>query len=222
MSASAEEPAAADHIAMLLHNHAAAASARRHGVGLFRTVLSDVRRAGGRVFAGSVALSLLGVVLTVAQVAVGALVLDALVDGHGAGLGPVGVPLAVLAALTVLGLAAAAAAGQLERLLGQLVLRDIERRILDVTAGVPLSAYETPAFLTLLTRVEHNAVAKPLAMVHGLVALTTGLAASLGLGVVLASVDPVLIPLLAVTALPGRREPPRQQAGVRLRRGERH
>lgn len=214
MASSVEESTTADHIAMVLHNHAAAASARRHGFGLVRTVFGDVRRAGAWVFSASVALSLAGVVLTIAQVLVGSLALDALVEGQGTGLGPVGVPLAVLAGLTVLGLVAGSATAQLERLLGQLVLRDTERRILDVTARVPLESYETPAFLTLLTRVEHNAVAMPLAMVHGLIALTTGLAATAGLGLVLASVDPALLPLLAVTALPvvvvnrlgGRRE----------------
>jgi hypothetical protein len=84
-----EESTPADHIAMVLHNHAAAASARRHGFGLVRSVFRDVHRAGGRVFVGSVVLAVVGVVLTVAQVVVGSWVLDALVaDPGGAGLGP--------------------------------------------------------------------------------------------------------------------------------------
>lgn len=198
-----EESAQTDHIAMVLHNHAAAASARRHGLGLVRQVLRDVHRAGGRVFVGSVVFAVAGVVLTVAQVVAGSWVLNALVaDAGGTGLGAVGVPLAVLACLTVLGLVVSSLTTQQERLLGQLVLRDTDRRILDVTTRVPLESYETPAFLTLLTRIEHNAVAQPLAMVHGVIALTTGGAAALGLGVVLASVDPVLLPLLALTAVP--------------------
>jgi ATP-binding cassette subfamily B protein len=201
--APSEESTHADHIAMVLDNHAAAASARQHGFGLVRSVVRDVHRAGGRVFVVSVALSVAGVVLTVAQVVVGSWVLDVLVaDPGGAGLGPVGVPLAVLAGLTVLGLAVGSAGTQQERLLGQLVLRDVDRRILDVTTRVPLECYETPAFLTLLTRVEHNAVAQPLAMVRGLIVLTTGTAAALGFGLVLASIDPLLLPLLMVTAVP--------------------
>jgi ATP-binding cassette subfamily B protein len=201
--AASEESTQADHIAMVLHNHAAAASARRHGLGLVRSVFRDVHRAGGRVFVGSVLLAVAGVVLTVAQVLAGSWVLDALVaDPGGTGLGAVGVPLAVLAGLTVVGLAVGSLTTQQERLLGQLVLRDTDRRILDVTTRVPLESYETPAFLTLLTRIEHNAVAQPLAMVHGLIALTTGGAAAMGLGVVLASVDPILLPLLALTAVP--------------------
>ena len=201
--AAAEESTPADHIAMVLHNHAAAASARRHSFGLVRSVVRDVHRAGGRVFVASVVLSVAGVVLTVAQVVASSWVLDALVaDPGGAGLGSVGVPLAVLAGLTVLGLVAGSLSTQQERLLGQLVLRDTDRRILDVTTRVPLESYETPAFLTLLTRIEHNAAAQPLAMVHGLIALVTGGAAALGLGLVLASVDPTLLPLLALTAVP--------------------
>jgi hypothetical protein len=66
MASSVEESTTADHIAMVLHNHASAASARRHGFGLVRTVFDDVRRAGGWVFSASVALSLAGVVLTIA------------------------------------------------------------------------------------------------------------------------------------------------------------
>src|SRR5436309_830520 len=139
---------------MVLHNHAAAASTRRHRFAVISTVVADIRRAGGRVFLGSVVLSLAGVVLTLAQVVVGAHVLDALVDGTGRDLGSIALPLAALAGLTVLGLAVGAAATQRQRLLGELMLRDTERRILDVTTRVPLEAYETPTFLTLLTRVE--------------------------------------------------------------------
>jgi ATP-binding cassette subfamily B protein len=208
-----EESTATDHIAMVLHNHAEAATGR-HRFAVLRTVLADVRRAGGRAFLTSMALSLTGVVLTVAQVVVGARLLDVLVDGTGSDLTPVVLPLAVLAGLTVLGLVVGSATTQQQRLLNELMLRDTERRILDVTTRVPLEAYETPEFLTLLTRVEHNAVAKPLAMVNGLIMLVTGLAGAAGLSLVLTAIDPLLLPLLALTALPvvlvnragGRRE----------------
>jgi hypothetical protein len=192
--------AGTDHVAMVLHNRRAGTDCGF--IGLVRTVLADFRRSGARTLAVLTGLSLASVAITLAQVLVGASALDGLTEGGIRDLATLAEPLVALAILTVFGLAVGSATTQVERLLGQQVLRDTERRILDITTTVPLAAYESPEFLTLLTRVLHNAVIKPLDLVRGVIAVLTGTAAVFGLGLVLIGFDPLLLPLLAATALP--------------------
>lgn len=191
-----------DGVDLVLHNRRSRGSGRHLG-GLLADATSAVWHAARGPFVVSLLLTVLVAATSIGQVLVGAALLDALLAaGDQVRLGPLLPPILVLAGLTVAGLALGAAAGQVQRLLGELVLRDTERRILGVTTRVPLDAYETPEFVTRLARVEMNAMTQPLDVVRAIIGLVSGLVASAGLAVVLIAIEPLLLPLLVLTALP--------------------
>jgi ATP-binding cassette subfamily B protein len=90
----------------------------------------------------------------------------------------------------------------LQRLLAQNVLRRATADMLDVTSRVDIEAYEDDAFFGHLKRVETNGLTKPMEVVQALVQLFSGALTSLLLVGYVATVEPWLIPLLVVTALP--------------------
>jgi ATP-binding cassette subfamily B protein len=164
---------------------------------------------GRTLWAVLVALSVGSALLTLAQlVVIRELVTQLLtVTGPGgqggAGLGARTV-FALLAFVAVTG-AAQAMSGisrLLQRLLAQLVLRRATDEMLEVTSSVDVEAYEDGAFFGHLKRVETNGLTKPMEVVQALVQLFSGALASVLLIAYVASVEPLLVPLLAVTAIP--------------------
>jgi ATP-binding cassette subfamily B protein len=111
---------------------------------------------------------------------------------------PWAVAVAVLAALLFF---ASAVQRERQQILGELVSRHIEERVLDVAAAVRLEAFEAPDFHNRLQRVR-NAGHQSMNLVFGL----SGLAgAALGVGgvvVALIALQPILIPLLVLVFLP--------------------
>lgn len=108
----------------------------------------------------------------------------------------------VVALLSVLGLVMSNASVQLRRYLGQLVTRRTSRAVLDVTARVPLTTFESQAFYDHVQRVDANALNKPLDIVNSVVNLLASSLTIIGLAAVVATTAPYLIPALALTALP--------------------
>ncbi|MGQ0574120.1 MAG: ABC transporter ATP-binding protein [Pseudonocardia sp.] len=201
MAAAAREHAEPDHD-VVLRNKQARRSVRGFGE-LGREALATVWRAARGPFLATVALTLVTTGIAIAQVLVTKDLLDELLAGGNAlRVATVLGPVLALAGLTAAAFAVGAATVQVQRVLGERVMRDSHRRMLAVTTTVPLDAYETPWFFNYLVRVESNALTKPVELVRAVVTLVAALAAAVGLGAVLAGIEPLLLPLLAATALP--------------------
>ena len=125
--------------------------------------------AGRRDFLVSTGLQAVGGLGIAVQLLLGQRALAALLEagrggGSVAGVLPWAVAVAVVA--TVL-FSASAVQRERQQILGELVARHVEERVLDVAAAVELEAFETPAFHNRLQRVRTNAH-QPLNLVFGL------------------------------------------------------
>ncbi|MFB9378508.1 ABC transporter ATP-binding protein [Kineococcus gynurae] len=163
------------------------------------------RRAAPREFALTLGLQLLGATLLGVQVLVGRWALQEILAGDGkAGTDLRGAvaPLALLAAVALVGSFSGAIRQQRLRLLGELVQRAIWARLLDVSTTVDLTTYEDARFYDRLQRVTTNAISRPLAVAQGLVGIVGGSVGAVGLGVSLWIISPVLLPLLVLAAVP--------------------
>jgi ATP-binding cassette subfamily B protein len=103
------------------------------------------------------------------------------------------------AVATVAALLFFASAVQRERqqILGELVSRHVEERVLDVATAVELEAFETPAFHNRLQRIRSN-MHQPLNLVYGLSGLASAAVGVVGVLIALLALQPVLIPLLVL------------------------
>lgn len=110
-------------------------------------------------------------------------------------------PLLGIAVVTALMACVAAVSGQLQRLVGEQVLRASWNTVLDVTSEVDLMTYEQPSFFEELHRVELSAIQRPIELARGLVSLIGGFFGVLVLGVVLVRISP-LLPLVLVVGAP--------------------
>lgn len=141
--------------------------------------------------------------LVVTQLILGREVLRDLLHGPSSTIG-----LSVLAPLLGLALATSAlqALGTLtlqqQRLLGEAVTRDVNASVLRIAARADLRLFEDARFHDLLQRVQTFAIGRPLEVTTGLVTVGTGLITTLGLLGVLTVINPLLLPLLALTSVP--------------------
>jgi ATP-binding cassette subfamily B protein len=74
--------------------------------------------------------------------------------------------------------------------------------VLGVTTSVDLATFESPTFFDELQRVEANALARPVTLLQGLVALLGGLISTVGICFALLAIAPILLPILLVSGLP--------------------
>jgi ATP-binding cassette subfamily B protein len=142
------------------------------------------------------ALSLGGQVLAVRQF------LDAILQlgkGSGASLWLWGLVLCGLTAATAI---LSTTQGFLQRLLGEQVARSMWGRVLDVATTVDLRHFESPQFFNALQRVQTSALTRPYQVTQGLLSMLGSTLASVGVGVALASINPLLLPLLILGGLP--------------------
>jgi len=176
----------------------------RQTAGVVGPALRLVVRAAPRLAATALTLQLLAGVLATVQLLVLKRVLDVVLrlDRPGASVRPVVVPLALLALATATSSVATAVLPRLQRLLGELVSREVWGRLLDVGQRVPLESFDTPAFYDRLQRVQDHALDKPVATTTALISLVGNSVASVGLIGVLLSVSWTLLPLVAVAGLP--------------------
>jgi ATP-binding cassette subfamily B protein len=95
-----------------------------------------------------------------------------------------------------------AAQSELGRVLAELVTRDAYGRVLDVATRVDLAAFESADFFDRMERAEQNGQARPTQMVTGFTGLLGTSVAIVGIGAVLLSLEPLLLPMLFASCLP--------------------
>lgn len=170
---------------------------------LVRDSVRLVRQADGPLFWLTSAGRLAGAGVLALQVVAVKLVLDAVLDvSDGADGTVVVLPIVLLAGASALtALLSAVMTNQL-RLLAELVTRGTWRRLLDVSTRVDLIQFDHPAFYDRLQRVQLSAMSRTFSLTQGLLSVLGGAAGSLGLTVVVLTIEPLLLPLLLVAALP--------------------
>lgn len=109
---------------------------------------------------------------------------------------------AALVAVSITVTLVTAAQSELGRVLAELVTRDAYGRVLDVATHVDLAAFESADFFDRMERAEQNGQTRPTQMVTGFIGLLGTSVAVLGVGGVLLSIEPLLLPLLLASSLP--------------------
>ena len=120
----------------------------------------------------------------------------------GAGVGAVLPELLLLTAVTA-GLGFLAAIGRvISEILAELTSRHAQAQIIEVACAVELEAYDTSAFHNRLLRASMGGQFRPWQIVEGLVGLAGALVAVLGITGALLALEPWLVPLVLVAAVP--------------------
>ena len=163
-----------------------------------------VRRAAPREFALSVALRVVNGVALGALLLVGERALQAILDGSatGASLEHLLSPVIGLMALVVAVSAIGAFASALEEVLGALVARHAQERVLGVASTVELAEYDAPQFHDRLQRATLGAHLRPLELVDGLLTLAGAVTALVAISAVLMNLELWLLPLALAAAFP--------------------
>ena len=171
---------------------------------LARSAMRLSRDANPRLFYLSAAAQIVIAVLLAVQVLLGKIALQEILEADATG-GSVGDALPAL-----VGLVAAGALGSFagtfqtlaQRILGESVRQTTLDDTLDVTTAVELETFESPEFFDDLQRVQTNALIQPLTMSQGLIATFGGILGVIGLTVALLLIEPLIVPILLVSALP--------------------
>jgi len=155
-------------------------------------------------FVLSVALQAVGGLGIAVQLLLGQRALAELLAAEGAGGGSLGdvLPWAVAVAVVAAALFfASAVQRERQQLLGELVSRHVQGKILDVATAVGLEAFETPTFHNRLQRVQTQGH-QPLNMVFGLSGLASAAVGVVGVVIALIAIQPLLIPLILAVLVP--------------------
>jgi ATP-binding cassette, subfamily B, bacterial len=104
--------------------------------------------------------------------------------------------------IAILGFAAALGR-ETSTLLGTRTQRHAQGRIIDVACAVELEAYEAPAFHDRLLRASLGGQARPMQLVDGLLGLLGATIGILGVTAALLALQPWLVPLVLLAAVPG-------------------
>lgn len=203
MSDQTEAPAPLDPIELRLRARTGPRSVRRL-VGLIGTSLRLVWQAQPRQVVVLGVLQLLNAVLLAGQVVVVERVVSAVVDlGQGNDeLRDLLVPLLAFAVLTAASAVVASVQTSTGRVLGEAVARLTWKDVFGVSTSVTLRHFESPAFYDLLQRVQGSATTRPYQVTQALLRILGGLAATAGVGIVLITIHPLLLPLLVGGGLP--------------------
>jgi ATP-binding cassette, subfamily B, bacterial len=183
-----------------------AASSERRSLGrlthLVRTSVALVWSAGRALFLGLLLLQFVAAAVLAAQVLAVQLVLQSILNADTVGARAVIVPILLLAGLTAVSAITGALQGQLQRLVGEQVAHAMWGRVLKVATGVSLLHFESPEFYNRLSRVQLNAMSRPYQVTQGLLTMAGALVASVGLGLALFSIAPILLPLVVIGGVP--------------------
>jgi ATP-binding cassette subfamily B protein len=136
--------------------------------------------------------------LILGQRALSALFAAAQGDGSLASIAPWAIAVAVVSFLLIF---ANAVQRERQQILGELVHRHVEARVLDVVTAVDLEAFETPGFFNRLERIRQRAD-QPLNLVWGVSGLAGAVVGSIGVVIGLFIIEPLLIPMIALVFLP--------------------
>lgn len=161
-------------------------------------------QAGPALFAALIGLQVLAALCLAGQVLVVEQLLGGILDltTGASALGSLWAPVVLLAALTAVTAIVGAAQGYLQRLLGERVARTMWHRVLNVSTGVSLRHFESPGFYDRLLRVQANATTRPFQVTQALMSLAGAAAAAIGVGAVIVSIQPLLLPLLVLGGIP--------------------
>ncbi len=103
----------------------------------------------------------------------------------------------------MIGMGALTALGeQRQRLLGELVGQHAVRQIIGISTRVELAAFENPNFHDQLERARNSAITRSVQMVSAVSGVTTNALISGGVIVALLVMEPLLVPLVIVAAVP--------------------
>jgi ATP-binding cassette subfamily B protein len=163
-----------------------------------------VRAAAPRELAAAVTLQVLAGLSVAVQLVLVRAVLQRVLDAADRDEPLESIVLPVLALAATLALVRFVQTTQTERrrLLGELVSRHAMDRILDVTCTVEQEAFDDPIFHDHLTRARTNAASRPVEITSGLLAMVAALATATSVVVSLLLIAPVLLPVLALGAVP--------------------
>ncbi len=117
-------------------------------------------------------------------------------------LGPLVLPVIVLAAVSALTLAASSLQQQQQRLMGERVAARAWQRVLDVSARVRLELYESADFYDQLQRIKTSAFTQHVTVTSAVFGLIGGIVGLVGLLAVLIVIYPILVPILLLAGLP--------------------
>jgi ATP-binding cassette subfamily B protein len=109
---------------------------------------------------------------------------------------------AMLIGVAVLLGACAALSQQQQRLLVELVNRYTLSHIVNTASSVDLAAYEDHDFFNQLQRASTSGIQRPVDMVSSVTTLLTAILTSAGIAVALATIEPLLLPLVALSGVP--------------------
>lgn len=165
-------------------------------------VMRIVWSAGRREFIFTTLLQLFQGVGVTAQLLLGKVVLESVLEEGGGTQGNFIPALGVLIVLTVLLSFGGAIQAEQSRVLGELVARAAYDRVLDVAGAVELAAFESPDFFDRLQRAQVGTMTRPLQMVNGLGTFATSLVALLGITVALLALQPLLVPFVLLGYAP--------------------
>jgi len=172
-------------------------------VAIARDALRLVGRASPRQLTILLAGQIVGGLALAAQLLVVGHLLSRLVDrGRAITLGGTWPLLVLLGVLLVLNAFIAVLADQTRVLLTERVVRHCTNQVIDVATAVELEAFEDPVFLDRLERAWTKSEEEAWSMVWGLVDLLGVLVGLVAVTAVLLGVAPLLVPILAVGALP--------------------
>jgi ATP-binding cassette subfamily B protein len=163
-----------------------------------------VWHAGRRHFVISTLLQVVAGAALALQLLIGREMLGALVGGSDGTPDVVSVlpEFAALVGVTlVLGLMNAIAAYH-QRMLVERVGAHTFDRILDIATDVEFQSFEDPVFHDQLQRARTSGLQRPIQMVTGVTTLMTALLTSLGITVALATIEPLLLPLVLLSGVP--------------------
>lgn len=119
-----------------------------------------------------------------------------------ASVGQAVLPVALLAGLTATTTIAASVAGFQQRVLSDLVSREVWRRVLDVSHGVDLSSFEDPDFYDQAQRVQSRAAQQTQIVVQALVMFAGGSLGVVAGTIAVLTLAPLLLPLLLLSGVP--------------------
>lgn len=202
LRSAAEEFAHYDEIQVLVKNKESARSLARLS-SLLRQAFSTVWLSARAEFLAASALVFVNAGLATLQVIfAGKLLTTLLAQGSHVRIRPLLAYIVAVALAAAASLVTTAATQQVQRVLGQKVIRHTSRQMLDVTTTVPLEAYETPWFFNYVVRIQTNALTKPLELAQSIVSIVAGTTTFVAIGGVLLTIEPLLLPLVILTALP--------------------
>jgi ATP-binding cassette subfamily B protein len=171
---------------------------------LARSAMRLSRDASPRLFYLSAAAQIVIAGLLAVQVLLGKIALQEILeaDRSGGSVSDALPPLIGLVAAGALGSFAGTFQTLAQRLLGERVRQTTLDDTLEVTTAVELETFESPEFFDDLQRVQTNALIQPLTMSQGLIATFGGLLGVAGLTAALLVIEPLIVPILLVSALP--------------------